>query len=147
MLPSPGKWKSSRKIEPTHCLTSCLTNPPTCGWVLLITYKAVSLNITHSHFFPHQCILHNRSAQTLTHILYIAVRLVLAVLIIGTKSNSDNFLLNKSNEGLPVCLQFLLCTMETEFQHLSFQVWLLHTLRAVLFAIISKVTVKKCKLP
>lgn len=37
--------------------------------------------------------------------------------------------------------------METEFQYLSFQVWLLHTLRAVLFAIISEVAVKKCKTP
>lgn len=58
-------------------------------------------------------------------------------------------MLTKANEvmNLPVGLQFLLGAMETEFQHLSFQVWLLHTLRTVLFTIVSKVAVKRWKTP
>lgn len=59
------------------------------------------------------------------------------------------FSLNKHNELIasPIGLQFLLCAVETEFQHLSFQVWLLHTFWAVLFTIVSKVAVKTCKMP
>lgn len=43
-------------------------------------------------------------------------------------------------EASPIGLQLFLFAMQTELQHFAFQVWLLHTLRAVLLTIVSKVT-------
>lgn len=46
----------------------------------------------------------------------------------------------------PISLQLLLFAMQTELQHFAFQVWLLHTLRAVLLTIVSKVTAESWKM-
>lgn len=47
---------------------------------------------------------------------------------------------------LPISLQLLLSAVQTELQHFAFQVRLLHTLRAVLLTIVSKVTAKSWKM-
>lgn len=45
--------------------------------------------------------------------------------------------------ALPVSLQLFLPAVQTELQHFALQVRLLHTLRAVLFTVVPKVTGKR----
>lgn len=50
-------------------------------------------------------------------------------------------------QDLPAGLQLLLFAVQTELQHFAFQVRLLHTHRAVLLAVVSKVTAKSREMP